>query len=344
MPARNLILYWEILLALDLTDVWLEHYKRFKGTGPFSGFYWFSQPAVLILDAELMKTVLIKEFHKFADRGFYHNPEDDPLTGQLFMLAGPRWRTLRQKLTPTFSSGKIRLMFNTVKRVSEELVTALEEKSLEERENIVELKDILARFSTDVIGSCAFGIECNSLKNPDAKFHIMGKRILSEQRHGVLGNALIFNFPQLVKMLHWKMIPDEVSDFFMGMVKETVNYREANQMKRNDFLDMLLELKNKKMVKTENGEKLTELTLEEIAAQMVLFFTAGFETTSTTVGFSLYELARHEEIQQKLRQEIDKIWLKYDKDFSYESLNEMIYLNQIIQGNFDFFFFLNKRT
>lgn len=119
-----------------------------------------------------MKTILVKEFYKFADRGFYHNPEDDPLTGQLFMLDGARWKTLRQKLTPTFSSGKIKLMFSTVLKVAEELVKALETKALEDQESVVEVKDILARFGTDVIGSCAFGIECNSLKNPEAKFHL----------------------------------------------------------------------------------------------------------------------------------------------------------------------------
>ncbi|XP_065366569.1 cytochrome P450 6a9-like [Calliphora vicina] len=315
----------------SFTEIWLAHYKKFKGTGPFSGFYWFSHPAVFILDTELMKTILIKEFHKFADRGFFHNPEDDPLTGQLFMLDGARWKNLRQKLTPTFSSGKIKLMFATVKRVAEELVMALEKKSKEEADNIVELRDILARFGTDVIGSCAFGIECNSLTNPEAKFHIMGRRLMTEQRHGQLGNALIFNFPKFVKKLHWKMIPDDISEFFMGLVRDTIQYREENQVKRNDFLDMLMELKDNQVIKTENGEESTKLTLGEMAAQMVLFFTAGFETSSTTLGFSLYELARHENMQQQLRQEINEVWLKYEKNFNYDSLKEMIYLNQVIQ-------------
>lgn len=317
----------------SFTEIWLHHYKQFKGTGPFSGFYWFSHPAVLILDTNLMKQILIKDFHKFADRGFFHNPEDDPLTGQLFMLDGIKWKTLRQKLTPTFSSGKIKSMFSTVKRVGEDLVKALEKKSLENDGNEVEVRDILARFGSDVIGSCAFGIECNSLSNEEAKFHIMGRRMLNEQRHGELGNALIFNFPKLVQKLHWKMIPDEVSDFFMSLVRDTVKYREEDQVKRNDFLDLLLELKNCRSIKTDSGEELSALTLEEMAAQLVLFFTAGFETSSTTLGFALYELALHEDMQDKLRQEINEVWIKLNKEFNYESIKDMVYLNQVIQGN-----------
>lgn len=316
----------------SFTDIWLEHYKRFKGSGPFSGFYWFSQPAVLILDPQLMKTILVKEFSKFSDRGLYHNPEDDPLTGQLFMLEGAKWKTLRQKLTPTFSTGKMKLMFPSVHRVAKELITAVRKRSTEGENQVVELKDMLARFGTDVIGTCAFGIECNSLQNPEAQFHIMGRRMLSEQRHGELGNALAFHFPDLVKKLHWKMIPDEVSEFFMNLVADTVRFRETNQVERNDFLDMLLALRKCEAKKTENEEDLAALTIEEIAAQVVLFFTAGFETTSTTVGFALYELARHEPLQQKLRQEINTIWLKHNKEFTYESLQEMAFLNQVIQG------------
>jgi hypothetical protein len=42
-----------------------------------------------------------------------------------------------------------------------------------------------------------------------------------------------------------RFTPKEVIDFFRRMTKETVTYRQQNNVKRNDFLQLLIELKEK---------------------------------------------------------------------------------------------------
>jgi len=82
---------------------------------------------------------------------------------------------------------------------------------------------------------------------------------------------------------------------------------------------------------SESGENVN-LTIEEIAAQAFVFFAAGFETSSTTMGFALYELAQNPDIQTRVREEVLEIWEKYKGDLSYESVQELVYLNQVISG------------
>ncbi|XP_011705921.1 PREDICTED: probable cytochrome P450 6a13, partial [Wasmannia auropunctata] len=69
--------------------------------------------------------------------------------------------------------------------------------------------------------------------------------------------------------------------------------------------------------------------MKEAAAQSYIFFIAGFETTSMTLIFALYELAQHQDIQDKVHKEIDKILAKYN-DLTYDGVNEMTYLHKVI--------------
>lgn len=46
----------------------------------------------------------------------------------------------------------------------------------------LDVTEIMAKFSTDVIGSCAFGVEANSLKDPNAEFRRMGRAVFEISR------------------------------------------------------------------------------------------------------------------------------------------------------------------
>lgn len=78
------------------------------------GLYFFLRPALLIKDATLARRILTQDFQSFHDRGTYHNPEVDPLSGHMFNMCGTEWRAMRTNLTPTFTSGKLRSMMPTI--------------------------------------------------------------------------------------------------------------------------------------------------------------------------------------------------------------------------------------
>lgn len=49
--------------------------------------------------------------------------------------------------------------------------------------------------------------------------------------------------------------------------------------------------------------------------------------------FTLYELAVHPQIQEKVRKELLHVLKKYDNNFTYDSLKELEYMQQVIDGN-----------
>lgn len=77
--------------------------------------------------------------------------QDDPLSGHLLNLEGEKWKRLREKITPTFTSGKMRFMFPTIIDVAEKFECFMNKSLLDESEP--EIKGILARFTTNIIGN-----------------------------------------------------------------------------------------------------------------------------------------------------------------------------------------------
>lgn len=315
-----------------ISTVLCEFYEDLKGKFPYGGVFLFIRPLVIVTDLELIKKILIKDFNYFTGHGVYVNERDDPLSYNLFSMDGPQWKTLRAKLSPTFTSGKMKMMFPTIAGVGLELKRCID--SAIQQNSELEIKDIVARFTTDVIGTCAFGIDCNSLEDPTNTFKEMSRRHFEEPDIKGFKLFLLAISEDLAKKFGVKITRDDVEKFFTKVVEDTIEYRETSDVKRNDFLNLLLQLKNKGKLDDDedSGEKSDFLTKQEIISQSFIFFNAGFETSSTTISFAMNELVANLEIQEKLRNEIYIVLHRHDGKITYESISEMKYLEQVIYG------------
>lgn len=305
-----------------LFQIVTHYYQMFKHKAPLYGIYFMHHPVAVITDLNLIRSVLIKDFQSFANRGLYSNERDDPLSATLFTVDGEIWRKMRTKLTPTFTSAKMKYMFPTILGVADKFDTCLA-GILKDGPRELEVKDLLARFGTDVIGTCAFGIECNSLDDPDSELRRLSTLIFSEPRQDNWLYCLITSFKNVSKWLGVKVVRDDVSEYFLGVVRETVAQRERDGVHKNDLMDLLIKMKN-------DGD--CSLTVEQLAAHAFVFFMAGFETSSTALMFALYELALNPSIQAKVREEIRDVLSAQDGEFSYDSMSKLIYMDKVIDG------------
>lgn len=307
-------------------------YWRFKGTSPICGIYQFFSREVMILDPNLSRHILIKDFNKFTDRRLFHNVRDDSLTGNILQLDGYPWRTLRHKLSPVFTSGKIKYMFPSMVKLGDRLADKIT-TILDSGTNEFEIKDICARFTIDLVGRVAFGLDCNSLKDPDAEFFRICREITDKPRHSLAIQGFMFAMPELARKLRMKISHDHTIKFFNDIVRQTLEYRQENNIQQNDFMDLMLELKTLRDELGENGaadEFSNGLTIEQIAAQAFLFFIAGFDTSSTTMAYCIYELAQNQDIQDKLRSEVNEVLAIHKGELTYEAIKDMSYLNMVI--------------
>jgi cytochrome P450 family 6 len=89
----------------------------------------------------------------------------------------------------------------------------------------VDVKETMARFTTDVIASCAFGLNANSLKDPDSEFgrHTRALGEFSVQKG--LAMLLAFFAPYLNTIIRLKMVGDKTNNYIRQTVWDTVHYR-----------------------------------------------------------------------------------------------------------------------
>ena len=62
------------------------------------------------------------------------------------------------------------------------------------------------------------------------------------------------------------------------------------------------------------------------------FFLAGFDTTSTLLGFATHQLATHPDVQSRLQEEIDMTLNKDGGNLTYEAVHGMKYLDMVVSG------------
>lgn len=117
----------------------------------------------------------------------------------------------------------------------------------------VEVRELATKFNIDVIGSCAFGIQINALTDDESEFHRAAKRLSKPSYKATLWRMLRTAMPKLYRLLGVQLVDPSVTKFFTNVVSQMINQRENNGTTRHDFMDLLIELRNKGTLENEPG-------------------------------------------------------------------------------------------
>jgi len=135
------------------------------------------------------------------------------------------------------------------------------------------------------------------------------------------GNPLIFFAPENLPFGPVAQLNKEVS-IMKEFLNKLIDERKAQKGKK-DILASFIQASEA----ADQG-----LTHQEIVSNTFILFLAGHETTATALMYLLYELSIHQDIQDKLYQEIvDVIGEKKEADF--EHMDKLPYLDMVISEN-----------
>lgn len=349
----------------------IENFSEYIQTyGKTCGYYIGKKPIILTIDTELIKRIQIKDFDKFPDRdqpsikyGLHPNPK---YFNHLISVRGGKWKAFRSILNPTFSALKLKNMTPIMESAIDIFIGKIDEQA--KKGNEFDIYDNYQLLTADVISKAALGIDTNVQNDPKNRFFEAAKAIFDFKTSKLMNRILLLFlcFPELDFFLYpvrrFIEIIREVSgnsnNVIVGeMVTAAIDLRNKKKEKTSDLLQLMLDAKiSEKDIKSKNfqhlemsevdetdnsvkigvSKNMKKLTEEEIRMNAIVFYEAGYETTSSTLGFVTHFLVNYQDVQEKLRDEINDLWAK-EGVFNYNTVNKLTYMQCVINEAMRFY-------
>nr|CAI5850558.1 unnamed protein product [Callosobruchus analis] len=288
---------------------------------PYFGIFVFNKPCMVIKSPELVRDVLIKDFGHFYDRATSSPSHEELQEGMMLLQKGREWKETREKFTTAFTSGKLRQMFPVLDDYGRKLVKFIKSKDA----NKVDIIDNSVRYSTDTLSRTFVGMETYCLEEDSEVYWKIKSAITPTYESGLRGICYFFKLETVVDWLKLTFPQRAALDYFADVFQHLVKLCQDGNGKISNLIDIVSSLKN-----SDTYTKKFTYGDRKAVGQPFMFFIAGENTIITSLAYTLYELAKHPQVQSKLRAEVAEA-TRDGSGFTYENIVGMKYMEMVVQ-------------
>ncbi|GMR47782.1 hypothetical protein PMAYCL1PPCAC_17977, partial [Pristionchus mayeri] len=239
----------------------------------------------------------------------------------LLISTEDKWRSRRKMLTPTFHFSMLDGYVAIMNRHAKICVDVLEERAGKE----LDMYAVVKMCALDIICEAAMGKDLNSQHHPDHPYVTAIGNLVK------LGTDIAIRFYLQIKLIR-KITGIEKAygealvvahSFTKNVIAERAEALARGEVERNKraFLDLLLEEKEKQ-----------NLSDEDIREEVDTFMFEGHDTTSAGLGWTIWCLATHPEIQERAYNEVlQLLGDDVDRDIGREDMGNLVYLDRCIK-------------
>ncbi|MDQ4071108.1 MAG: cytochrome P450 [Actinomycetota bacterium] len=223
-----------------------------------------------------------------------HYVKDAPVIGEfthflgngLLVSKGERWRSHRRIAQPLFTRRSVSSHLDTIAAAAGDLVAWCEADARAERP--VDLHALAMRYALHALGRTVFGNDIVSVA-PTLR------EVLPP-----LGEHLKRRSLAPVRSPHWwpsraNRRAERIRGVVWGLADSLIAERRASGAQGGDLLSRLLAARD-----PETGGALSD---DDVRDEAIIFLIAGHETTGSALGFTLFLLGRHHDVQDRVRAE-----------------------------------------
>ncbi|KZT27170.1 cytochrome P450 [Neolentinus lepideus HHB14362 ss-1] len=253
----------------------------------------------------------------------------------------------RKVMIPAFGAPEARALFPAFRKMSQELMARWKDITTQDFESgsiVFNIPRWLSRATLDAIGEAAFDYQFGALNNSQTE---LGKAYENV-------NAALFGIPTSSRVfwdnfIDW--LPSWLVEKLMTVLPNKrykkirytsdVSTRVAKQLVREKRNAVGLGKENKDVMSllvraNASTDPKAQLSDEELYAEMRIILFAGHETTSNTLTWTLWELAKHPDFQTQLRNEIRATEAKTESELTLADMERMPYLQAVLKEGLRF--------
>ncbi|CAG8554126.1 3316_t:CDS:2 [Cetraspora pellucida] len=271
-PVDNVILgHYASFLNKDQGEALAYLSQKYGGMVKYHGLW--NEPNIVISDPQLVQQVMVTRSYEYPKLFLNKKFAKEFFGGEGILLAeGDSHKRQRKMMNPSFA-------FANVKKEERITITAL-----------------IPKITLDVIGLVGFNYEFNSTSS-GSELAYAYKTIIGRDP-SPLYMAIVNHFPVI------RQLPTDYNRQYYDSIKIISNISErlvADQknslVQETNLLSLLIKANNNLPVDE-------QLTHQELISQVMTLLIAGHETTSGTLSFALYFLAKNPDVQDSLRKEV----------------------------------------
>ena len=285
------------------------HHEKFQEYGhTFKVTIGPGRRIVFTRDPETIRTILQKKQRNYAKSELQTRDLAKYIGHGILTSEGDFWRKHRKMIQPAFHKeqlqGLLDLMYRAIRNELSDLP-------------VREVMDILPKMS-----DLAFQVVAQSLfRAGDLRADMNRLQEITEDNQKMLIREmrqpyLKWWFTLSGRIGHHLGLSTEARQILDTLIEE----RESSGTSRGDLLDMLLD------ARYEDGGAMPR---NQLIDELIILFTAGHETTANALSFTVFLLASHPEIQERLFEEVRA--LDFEGQDKMHLIRNLVYAQQCIE-------------
>ncbi|BDD00565.1 cytochrome P450 [Persicobacter psychrovividus] len=278
---------------------------------------WFIVSTNEKMNAEILKLRprFFRRFHKI-----------DQVVGEMgltgvFTAEGEPWRKQRRLTVQALNMKSVKSYFPVLEKITQRL---MDRWAKQDPQKPIDLQKEMMRFTIDITTIIAFGHDSNTLEDTDDVIQQYLQHIFPMINERITSPLPFWKIYKQGKDRQLDKAVKELKIYIDGLIRKTKHLMEHEPERCEHPQNFLENLIAQQMVKA-------EMTEEEVFGNVFTMLLAGEDTTSNTISWTIFELLKSPDDLQKLVHEIDQTLGKETQPVSMEQIDQMPYLNAVIQ-------------